>query len=529
MDTPHAQEYDFDTLPPVLYDNEAYITGAGEATIVSAHTVYLNQGTLRVHGTGTETIVVKASGDSSVSAYGNVLVLASDQARVYSYNNSYVVASGQANVLMFDAGVLVANDAARGILHNNAQGYAHGQAMIQGFENAALTATDESILSVRDSARAELRGNSTAYVYDLSVTHGYDTAHVYVESPLVSVQLRHNAVVEVSNAELASTLHSPDNRPDNFLVFYQPSTDEPSGMIHLADGSRLVVDESVEQAPETQETQAPEPGAADTEDVSVDDEIESLGRHGHEGGMSVADLLARNAAEDKDSSDSDDELGLFTDDEDEDDEVQPEQIRAGSLEHESVSDELGSSDPSSLLDGFESESFAATTEEPAAEPVAGEPADYAAEDAAPEPVASESVDNTTEDTSPGPISTEPSPTNEPQPAPTINRGGFRPQKPDNSAPAGAQSTTMKRPEGDTAQEQLEGQGWAIITPPTGMMLGLEYASDEEVASYRSSSAASSSSSDSSSSTVSDDDVEEFDFGDDDDDDFDLTIPGYDKD
>ena len=513
MDTPHAKEYDFDTLPPVLYDNEAYITGAGEATIVSAHTVYLNQGTLRVHGTGTETIVVKASGDSSVSAYGNVLVLASDQARVYSYNNSYVVASGQANVLMFDAGVLVANDAARGILHNNAQGYAHGQAMIQGFENAALTATDESILSVRDNTRAELRGNSTAYVYDLSVTHGYDTAHVYVESPLVSVQLRHNAVVEVSNAELASTLHSPDNRPDNFLVFYQPSTDEPSGMIHLADGSRLVVDESVEQAPETQETQAPEPGAADTEDVSVDDEIESLGRHGHEGGMSVADLLARNAAEEDGSFDSDDELGLFTDDEDEDDEVQPEQIRAGSLEHESVSDELGSSDPSSLLDGFESESFAATTEEPAAEPVAGEPADRPVEDTAPEPV-----------------SAEPAATNEPQPAPTVSRGGFRPQKPDNSAPAGAQSTTMKRPEGDTAQEQLEGQGWAIITPPTGMMLGLEYTSDEEVASYRSSSAASSSSSDSSSSTVSDDnDVEEFDFGDDDDDDFDLTIPGYDKD
>ena len=350
---------------------------------------------------------------------------------------------------------------------------------------------------------------------------------MYVESPLVSVQLRHNAVVEVSNAELASTLHSPDNRPDNFLVFYQPSTDEPSGMIHLADGSRLVVDESAEPASEAPETQPQEPAAADTGDVSVDDEIESLGRHGHEGGMSVADLLARNAAEEDGSSDSDDELGLFTDDEDED-EVQPEQIRAGSSESESVSDGLSSSDPSSLLDGFESESFAAD-EEPTAEPVASEPADYAAEDAAPEPVASESVDNTTEDTSPGPISTEPSPTNEPQPAPTINRGGFRPQKPDNSAPAGAQSTTMKRPEGDTAQEQLEGQGWAIITPPTGMMLGLEYASDEEVASYRSSSAASSSSSDSSSSTVSDDDVEEFDFGDDDDDDFDLTIPGYDKD
>lgn len=513
MDTPHAQEYDFDTLPPVLYDNEAYITGAGEATIVSAHTVYLNQGTLRVHGTGTETIVVKASGDSSVSAYGNVLVLASDQARVYSYNNSYVVASGQANVLMFDAGVLVANDAARGILHNNAQGYAHGQAMIQGFENSALTATDESILSVRDNTRAELRGNSTAYVYDLSVTHGYDTAHVYVESPLISVQLRHNAVVEVSNAELASTLHSPDNRPDNFLVFYQPSTDEPSGMIHLADGSRLVVDESAEPAPETPESQPQEPGAAETEDVSVDDEIESLGRHGHEGGMSVADLLARNAAEEDGSSDSDDELGLFTDDEDDEDEVQPEQIRAGSSEHESVSDGLSSSDPSSLLDGFESESFAATTEEPAAEPVAGEPADRPVEDTAPEPV-----------------SAEPAATNEPQPAPTVSRGGFRPQKPDNSAPAGAQSTTMKRPEGDTAQKQLEGQGWAIITPPTGMMLGLEYTSDEEVASYRSSSAASSSSSDSSSSTVSDDnDVEEFDFGDDDDDDFDLTIPGYDKD
>lgn len=523
MDTPHIQEYDFDTLPPVLYDNEARITGAGEGTIVSAHTVYLEQGTLRVHGTGSETIVVKASGDSSVSAYGNVLVLASDQSRVYSYNNSYVVASGQANVLMFDAGVLVANDAARGILHNSAQGYAHGQAMIQGFENAALTATDESILSVRDSARAELRGNSTAYVYDLSVAHGYDTAHVYVESPLVSVQLRHNAVVEVSNAELASTLHSPDNRPDNFLVFYQPSTDEPSGMIHLADGSRLVVDESAEPAPEAQPQQQ-EPGAADTGDVSVDDEIESLGRHGHGGGMSVADLLARNAAEDKDSSDSDDELGLFTDDEDEDDEVQPEQIRAGSLERESVSE---ASDPSSLLDGFESESFAATTEEPAVEPVAGEPADATA---AAESVASEPAGNTTADTTPEPINTEPSPTNEPQPAPTINRGGFRPQKPDNSAPAGAQSTTMKRPEGDTAQEQLEGQGWAIITPPTGMMLGLEYTSDEEVASYRSSSAASSSSSDSSSSTVSDDnDVEEFDFGDDDDDDFDLTIPGYDKD
>lgn len=522
MDTPHAQEYDFDTLPPVLYDNEAYITGAGEATIVSAHTVYLNQGTLRVHGTGTETIVVKASGDSSVSAYGNVLVLASDQARVYSYNNSYVVASGQANVLMFDAGVLVANDAARGILHNNAQGYAHGQAMIQGFENSALTATDESILSVRDNARAELRGNSTAYVYDLSVTHGYDTAHVYVESPLVSVQLRHNAVVEVSNAELASTLHSPDNRPDNFLVFYQPSTDEPSGMIHLADGSRLVVDESAEPAPETPEAQPQEPGAVETEDVSVDDEIESLGRHGHEGGMSVADLLARNAAEEGTSSDSDDELGLFTDDEDDEDEVQPEQIRAGSSESESVSDGLGSSDPSSLLDGFESESFAATTtEEPAAEPVASEPADRPVEDTAPEPVSAE------------PAATDeprPTPTNEPQPAPTVSRGGFRPQKPDNSAPAGAQSTTMKRPEGDTAQEQLEGQGWAIITPPTGMMLGLEYTSDEEVASYRSSSAASSSSSDSSSSTVSDDnDVEEFDFGDDDDDDFDLTIPGYDKD
>lgn len=523
MDTPHAKEYDFDTLPPVLYDNEAYITGAGEATIVSAHTVYLNQGTLRVHGTGTETIVVKASGDSSVSAYGNVLVLASDQARVYSYNNSYVVASGQANVLMFDAGVLVANDAARGILHNNAQGYAHGQAMIQGFENAALTATDESILSVRDNARAELRGNSTAYVYDLSVTHGYDTAHVYVESPLVSVQLRHNAVVEVSNAELASTLHSPDNRPDNFLVFYQPSTDEPSGMIHLADGSRLVVDESAEPAPETPETQPQEPGAAETGDVSVDDEIESLGRHGHEGGMSVADLLARNAAEEDGSSDSDDELRLFTDDEDED-EVQPEQIRAGSSEHESVSDELSSSDPSLLLDGFESESFAATGD-PAAEPIASEPADDT-----PEPVASEPADNVAEDTTPEPVTAEPATTNEPQPAPTVSRGGFRPQKPDNSAPAGAQSTTMKRPEGDTAQEQLEGQGWAIITPPTGMMLGLEYTSDEEVASYRSSSAASSSSSDSSSSTVSDDnDVEEFDFGDDDDDDFDLTIPGYDKD
>lgn len=527
MDTPHAQEYDFDTLPPVLYDNEACITGAGEATIVSAHTVYLNQGTLRVHGTGTETIVVKASGDSSVSAYGNVLVLASDQARVYSYNNSYVVASGQANVLMFDAGVLVANDAARGILHNNAQGYAHGQAMIQGFENAALTATDESILSVRDNARAELRGNSTAYVYDLSVTHGYDTAHVYVESPLVSVQLRHNAVVEVSNAELASTLHSPDNRPDNFLVFYQPSTDEPSGMIHLADGSRLVVDESAEPAPETPETQPQEPGAVETEDVSVDDEIESLGRHGHEGGMSVADLLARNAAEEDTSSDSDDELGLFTDDEDDEDEVQPEQIRAGSSESESVSDGLSSSDPSSLLDGFESELFAATTEEPAAEPVASESAD---ETAAAEPVASEPADRPVEDTAPEPVSAEPAATNEPQPAPTVSRGGFRPQKPDNSAPAGAQSTTMKRPEGGTAQEQLEGQGWAIITPPTGMMLGLEYTSDEEVASYRSSSAASSSSSDSSSSTVSDDnDVEEFDFGDDDDDDFDLTIPGYDKD
>lgn len=514
MDTPHAQEYDFDTLPPVLYDNEVYITGAGEATIVSAHTVYLNQGTLRVHGTGSETIVVKASGDSSVSAYGNVLVLASDQARVYSYNNSYVVASGQANVLMFDAGVLVANDAARGILHNNAQGYAHGQAMIQGFENSALTATDESILSVRDNARAELRGNSTAYVYDLSVTHGYDTAHVYVESPLVSVQLRHNAVVEVSNAEIASTLHSPDNRPDNFLVFYQPSTDEPSGMIHLADGSRLVVDESAEPAPETPESQPQEPAAADTEDVSVDGGIESLGRHGHEGGMSVADLLARNAAEEDGSSDSDDELGLFTDDEDDEDEVQPEQIRAGSSESESVSDGLSSSDPSSLLDGFESESFAATTtEEPAAEPVA-----------------SESADRPVEDTAPEPVSAEPAATDEPRPAPTVSRGGFRPQKPDNSAPAGAQSTTMKRPEGDTVQEQLEGQGWAIITPPTGMMLGLEYTSDEEVASYRSSSAASSSSSDSSSSAVSDDnDVEEFDFGDDDDDDFDLTIPGYDKD
>lgn len=515
MDRPHIREYSFDTLPPVLYDNIAYVTGTGEATIVSAHTVYLDQGTLRVHGTGTETIVVKASGDSSVSAYGNVLVLASDQARVYSYNNSYVVASGQANVLMFDAGVLVANDAARGILHNSAQGYAHGQSMIQGFENAALTATDESILSVRDNSHAELRGNSTAYVYDLSVTHGYDTAQVHVESPLVSVQLRHNAVAQVANAELASTLHSPDNRPDNFLVFYQPATNEPNGMIHLADGSRLIVDDSEENASQDTNMQENAADEVETGDVSVDEEIESLGRHGHEGGMSVADLLARNASENKDSGE-DNGLDLLSDDDDDEEEVEPEQIRAGSDELEDVDDssdlKVDSSDPSSLLDGF-GDSFSTISADDTGVGNETSSVDVASEDS-PEPI------NPETDTVP----------NTQTAAPVVERTGFRPHKPDDSVPAGAASTTMKRPAGDTVQEQLEGQGWAIITPPTGMMLGLEYTSDEEVASYRSSSAASSSSSPSSSSTISsDNDVEEFDFGDDDDDDFDLTIPGYDKD
>lgn len=477
-----------DELPSVVTKDIVELRGQGEALLLSANIVKIHEGTLRVHGTQRSPIVIEADGDCAVSAYGNVVVNARQKARVYAYNDSYVVAHDEAAVQVFDAGIVVANDASSAYLYGNARAYLHGSAKALAYENTRVVATDSGIVSARDRSIVELRGGAQAYAYDAAGIVAFDTSTVHINSASITADMRNSSQAVVEPVALVQRLRSLDES-ESYFNFEEGHNNYS---IRRADNAQVSVEMSdppAKEEPEDEDVPAIPMDRLGTDEQGTAPEEEAdqqTSRHAAtEESSSVNDLIARVRS-------AQDTAATSRREEEDADTFIP-----------SLSPDFDADEPGIDL-CLDSDDVADTVS------LAPQLTDL---ETAPEP--------------------EPASSREPEPEHVPEAS---PETSTETASAAEEAETEERPGiirvtapvGDTAQDQLESQGWNIITAPTARIVDLQIGTDADF-STPSSSSSSSTSYDSSASGVDDDDddIIGFDLGDeDDDDDSDFAIPGF---
>ena len=466
-------EYTYNNLPPVLHENEVTITGNGDATITHANTINTQSGLLRVHGTTTTPTYVNASGDATILAYGNVVVTASESARVYGYNSAYIITKDNANAELFGGGIAITNDNSQAILYDTASAICHGNSKTLLYGNATATAMDTSILSVRDAAHAILRGHAQAYVYDTSTTEAYDTATIVTNSPFVQIEARNSSIVT-----FAEQIIPYAHQQGNYYIFANPEDESITGQIHLVDGARVdhVDTETTHTAQESDpaitettskkltsqnaDTQLDENTAAGQSDLGPENteplHEEQQPRHAQtETSTSVADLLAR-------ARKAKPEFAVEND-------VTPEPIRATPYQTTppvETKEETGNLlDESLLSDSSASSDFTVDLSD----------SDEYDERIAP---SNSSVPHIEQETD----LADQIDSGETNPAENPNTRDINGQKV-NLKPARVQGakpgSEVEAPEGQTAVEQLNHQGWYVFTEPSGMQVGFQYTEEKE--------------------------------------------------
>ena len=466
-------EYTYNNLPPVLHENEVTITGNGDATITHANTINTQSGLLRVHGTTTTPTYVNASGDATILAYGNVVVTASESARVYGYNSAYIITKDNANAELFGGGIAITNDNSQAILYDTASAICHGNSKTLLYGNATATAMDTSILSVRDAAHAILRGHAQAYVYDTSTTEAYDTATIVTNSPFVQIEARNSSIVT-----FAEQIIPYAHQQGNYYIFANPEDESITGQIHLVDGAR--VDHADTEI--THVTQEPDPSATENttkrlsnqdSDTQLDENSdpnyfdpentaslheEQQGRHAQtETSTSVADLLAR-------ARKAKPEFAVEND-------VTPEPIRATPYQTEPSAETKEETETKNLLD----ESLLSDNSSSSDFTVDLSDSDTYDERITPSNASAPHIEQET-------VPTNPVDSSETTPATNSNIRDIQGQKV-NLKPARVQGAKpgaeVEAPEGQTAVEQLNNQGWYVFTEPSGMQVGFQYTEEKE--------------------------------------------------
>lgn len=466
-------EYTYNNLPPVLHENEVIITGNGDATITHANTINTQSGLLRVHGTTTTPTYVNASGDATILAYGNVVVTASESARVYGYNSAYIITKDNANAELFGGGIAITNDNSQAILYDTASAICHGNSKTLLYGNATATAMDTSILSVRDASHAILRGHAQAYVYDTSTVEAYDTATIVTNSPFVQIEARNSSVVTFAE-HIAPYVH----QQGNYYVFENPEDESITGQIHLVDGAR--VDHAETEI--THVTQEPDPSVTENttkrlsnqdSDTQLDENSdpnyfdpentaslheEQQGRHAQtETSTSVADLLAR-------ARKAKPEFAVEND-------VTPEPIRATPYQTEPSAETKEETETKNLLD----ESLLSDNSSSSYFTVDLSDSDTYDERITPSNASAPHIEQET-------VPTNPVDSSETTPATNSNIRDIQGQKV-NLKPARVQGAKpgaeVEAPEGQTAIEQLNNQGWYVFTEPSGMQVGFQYTEEKE--------------------------------------------------
>lgn len=459
-------EYTYDNLPLVIQESEVNITGTGDATIMHANTVNVYSGLLRVHGTSTTTpIYVNAYGDAIVLIYGNVAVNAREASRIYGYNNAYVVTRDNSSAEIFGSGVLVTNDNSQGILYDTAEAISHGNSRILLYGNSSAVAMDASILSVRDASYAITRGYSQAYIYDNASTTSYDTSSITVNSPLVQVEARN-----ASTISLNEQLEQHVRQEGRYLLFENPAnTNEVIGQIHLTDEATILGEvqqiqndsytpdierQNVETEDETAQS-ATEPSQIEEMPTSsnVTEQIDNAQSEIFETqqdekasatkepvNTTVADLLAR-ARKAKPQ---------FAEEPD----LTPEPIKAtpkqetniiSPLQNENDNKNLIAND-SHIENESLSSSFTVDLSDNDEEPV-------------PETDFSQDIDIKTVEEVANTVNTSETQTINTKPQQVIS---------------GSSGSEITAPQGDTAIDQLNNQGWYVLTEPTGKQVDFEY-------------------------------------------------------
>lgn len=478
-----STEYTYGTLPTVITEDEITITGQGDATIMHANTVNVHSGLLRIHGTETTPIYVNAYGDAIVIAYGNVAVTANDTSRVYGYNNTYIITRGNANAEIFGSGVLVTNDDSQGILYDTAEAICHGNSRALLYGNSTAVAMDTAILSARDTSHAILRGHSQAYAYDASTSVTYDTSTLVVNSLFVQVQAKNSSLITLT--EQVAEHVTQQGRYFNFIN--PENNEEVIGQIHVVDSAGIESEDTQFNEPETESTPSssniPETETTRTETPSSlesfdnednsnqvhNEEPETTGRHVQtETSTTVADLLAR-ARKAKPE--------FITETED-----TPEPIKATPRHTPRETESPKSQDePGNLLDSgvipndTEAPEFTVDLSDSTDEPIdTGETEtqqnlpviENEAEDIAVDELVNEQETTNTQHNPPNVPLTQGLENQKVNPRPERVRG----------ANPGSE---MYAPEGETAVEQLNNQGWYVLTPPSGMQVDFQYTEENE--------------------------------------------------
>ena len=468
-------EYSYENLPPVLQENEVTVTGNGDATVTHANTINVQSGLLRVHGTTTVPTYVNAYGDATILAYGNVVVTASETARAYGYNNAYIIAKDNANAELFGGGIVITNDNSQAVLYDTASAICHGNSKTLLYGNATATAMDNAILSVRDAAHAILRGHAQAHVYDTSTTEAYDTTTIVTNSPFVQIEARNSSVVAFAE-HIAPYVH----QQGNYYVFENPEDESITGQVHLVDGARVDhADTETTHTPQDSDpsitettskrltsqdadTQLDENTPPDQSNINSENteplHEEQQPRHAQtETSTSVADLLAR-------ARKAKPEFAVEND-------VTPEPIRATPHQTTSPAETKEETETKNLLD----ESLLSDSSAPSDFTVDLSDSDEYDERIVPSNSSAPNIEQET-NTADQVGSAETNPAENP------NTRDIKGQKV-NLKPARVQGakpgSEVEAPEGQTAIEQLNYQGWYVFTEPSGMQVGFQYTEENK--------------------------------------------------
>ena len=145
-------EYRGETVGELTGDSESKI-GVREARLLAP----VEWDSVGVWTTGKHTLrtgVGRASGSTTVGAYGSTTVYASDSATVDAYGSTTVDASGSAMVYAYGSATV----------------YASGSAMVDAYDSATVHASD--------SATVHASGSATVDAYDSATVHAYGSATV---------------------------------------------------------------------------------------------------------------------------------------------------------------------------------------------------------------------------------------------------------------------------------------------------------------------------------------------------------------
>lgn len=261
-------------LPSVIFDNYAEIDPAsqGSAEIVWAGTVVVSSGNLRVHGRGTEPIIVQASGNARILAYGNVIVQATENNEVFAYNGAYVSASGRSVVRLYGESSLIATDYVVAELNDTSTATLLGYSQAEARDNSTVETMDGAMVYLFNSAHGTLRGVSYAHMREGSEVSAFNESRVYAYDPTVTVKLFGSARAEIAESAGDDFTIAGESQSIVFEKSVVNGYQRSGAIVRASEGSAVIRGNELLSGADTQ-TPAPVQESAEVAENTPDAEV----------------------------------------------------------------------------------------------------------------------------------------------------------------------------------------------------------------------------------------------------------------